>query len=64
MAASFYAAGFDVWDVTMTDLLSHRISLNTGSVDDGRPFRGVAFVGGFSYGGTCAEFCAGKVPSH
>ena len=41
MAAAFYHAGFDVWDVTMTDLLEERISL--------REFRGVAFVGGFSY---------------
>ena len=49
MAAAFYSAGFDVWDVTMTDLLEGRQHLNCGSWDDGRPFRGVAFVGGFSY---------------
>ena len=49
MAAAFFAAGFDVWDVTMTDLLDGRVHLNCGSSDDGRPFRGVAFVGGFSY---------------
>ena len=49
MAAAFYAAGFDVWDVTMTDLLDGKQHLNCGSSDDGRPFRGVAFVGGFSY---------------
>lgn len=41
MASAFYQAGFDVWDVTMTDLLSGTISLDA--------FRGVAFVGGFSY---------------
>lgn len=41
MASAFYSAGFDVWDVTMTDLLKKGISL--------REFRGVAFVGGFSY---------------
>jgi len=41
MASAFHQAGFDVWDVTMTDMLSGRISL------DG--FRGIAFVGGFSY---------------
>lgn len=41
MAAAFYSAGFEMWDVTMTDLLSGRITL-----DD---FRGVAFVGGFSF---------------
>lgn len=41
MAAAFYAAGFEPWDVAMSDLLSGAISL-----DD---FRGVVFVGGFSY---------------
>eukprot|EP00923_Selenidium_pygospionis_P043018 GHVN01074146.1.p1 GENE.GHVN01074146.1~~GHVN01074146.1.p1 ORF type:complete len:2085 (-),score=365.76 GHVN01074146.1:861-6374(-) len=41
MGAAFDLAGFEVWDVTMTDLLADRISL-----DD---FRGIAFVGGFSY---------------
>lgn len=42
LAAAFHAAGFEAWDVTMTDLLDRRISL-----DD---FRGIAFPGGFSYG--------------
>lgn len=41
MAAAFYAAGFEPWDITMSDLLSGTISLH--------PFRGIAFVGGFSY---------------
>ncbi|OAY38594.1 probable phosphoribosylformylglycinamidine synthase, chloroplastic/mitochondrial [Manihot esculenta] len=41
MAASFYAAGFEPWDVTMSDLLIGAISL--------LEFRGVVFVGGFSY---------------
>jgi phosphoribosylformylglycinamidine synthase len=41
MTAAFYAAGFEPWDITMTDLLEERITL------DG--FRGVAAVGGFSY---------------
>ena len=41
MSAAFYAAGFEPWDITMTDLLSKRINL-----DD---FRGLAAVGGFSY---------------
>ncbi|MHB8831088.1 MAG: phosphoribosylformylglycinamidine synthase [Patescibacteria group bacterium] len=49
MAAAFYAAGFDPWDVTMTDLLNGSVSL-----DD---FRGIAFVGGFSYADV---FDAGK----
>ncbi len=41
MASAFYKAGFEVWDVTMTDLLEERIKLDN--------FRGIAFVGGFSY---------------
>jgi len=41
MAAAFYAAGFEPWDITMTDLLSGKISL--------APFQGLAAVGGFSY---------------
>jgi phosphoribosylformylglycinamidine synthase len=41
MTSAFYQAGFEVWDTTMTDLLGGRINL-----DD---FRGIAFVGGFSY---------------
>ncbi|KAI4338084.1 hypothetical protein L6164_016436 [Bauhinia variegata] len=41
MAAAFYAAGFEPWDVTMSDLLNGLISLEE--------FRGIVFVGGFSY---------------
>ncbi|MEW6001795.1 MAG: phosphoribosylformylglycinamidine synthase [Nitrospirota bacterium] len=41
MASAFYQAGFEVWDVTMTDLLEGKVVLDT--------FRGIAFVGGFSY---------------
>ncbi len=41
MSSAFYQAGFDVWDVTMTDFLEGTVSLDN--------FRGVAFVGGFSY---------------
>lgn len=41
MAAAFYSAGFEPWDITMTDLLAGRVRL------DG--FRGLAAVGGFSY---------------
>ncbi|HHB76308.1 MAG TPA: phosphoribosylformylglycinamidine synthase, partial [Desulfobulbus sp.] len=41
MASAFFAAGFEPWDITMTDLLNGRIVL-----DD---FRGLAAVGGFSY---------------
>ena len=41
MSSAFHQAGFEVWDVTMTDFLE-------GTVDLSR-FRGAAFVGGFSY---------------
>lgn len=41
MSAAFYAAGFEPWDVTMSDLLNGVISLYE--------FRGIVFVGGFSY---------------
>jgi phosphoribosylformylglycinamidine synthase len=41
MTSAFFAAGFEPWDVTMTDFLDESVTL-----DD---FRGVAFVGGFSY---------------
>jgi phosphoribosylformylglycinamidine synthase len=41
MASAFYLAGFEPWDVTMTDLLNEKINLSR--------FKGVAFVGGFSY---------------
>ncbi len=41
MASAFYMAGFEVWDVSMTDLLS-----GAATLDD---FKGAVFVGGFSY---------------
>lgn len=41
MSSAFFAAGFEVWDVCMQDLLSGNMTL------DG--FRGLAAVGGFSY---------------
>jgi phosphoribosylformylglycinamidine synthase len=41
MTSAFYQAGFDVHDVTMTDLIEGRAELSA--------FRGLAFVGGFSY---------------
>lgn len=41
MAAAFHMAGFEVWDINMKDLCLGRIQLGQ--------FRGVAFVGGFSY---------------
>ncbi|RJQ44742.1 MAG: phosphoribosylformylglycinamidine synthase [Nitrospiraceae bacterium] len=41
MTSAFYQAGFEPWDVTMTDFLEDRVRLTD--------FRGAAFVGGFSY---------------
>jgi phosphoribosylformylglycinamidine synthase len=41
MTSAFFAAGFEPWDVTMTDFLDERVELHD--------FRGVVFVGGFSY---------------
>ncbi len=41
MTSAFFQAGFDCWDVTMTDLLEGRVTLDQ--------FHGIAFVGGFSY---------------
>lgn len=41
MSSAFFSAGFEPWDVTMTDLLAGRLSLEM--------FRGLAAVGGFSY---------------
>jgi len=41
MSAAFYAAGFEPWDITMSDLLNGVITL--------RDFIGIMFVGGFSY---------------
>ena len=41
MTSAFFAAGFEPWDVTMSDLLNGQVTLDT--------FRGVVFVGGFSY---------------
>ncbi|MDY0390110.1 MAG: phosphoribosylformylglycinamidine synthase [Desulfobulbus oligotrophicus] len=41
MSSAFYSAGFEPWDVTMTDLLTGRVKLTE--------FRGLAVVGGFSF---------------
>ena len=43
MAASLVHAGFQVWDITMQDLLNNEITLDK--------FRGIIFPGGFSYAG-------------
>ncbi|KAH7287339.1 hypothetical protein KP509_32G050500 [Ceratopteris richardii] len=41
MSAMVHSAGFEAWDVSMSDLLSNKVHL--------KEFRGVVFVGGFSY---------------
>lgn len=41
MAAAFHMAGFEAWDITMSDLREGKLSLGD--------FRGLAAVGGFSY---------------
>uniref|UniRef100_A0ABM5EIX1 phosphoribosylformylglycinamidine synthase n=1 Tax=Pogona vitticeps TaxID=103695 RepID=A0ABM5EIX1_9SAUR len=41
MVAAFLMAGFQVWDLTMQDLCSGEMTLDS--------FRGLVFVGGFSY---------------
>lgn len=41
MTSAFYQAGFSTWDITMTDLIDKKISLER--------FRGLVAVGGFSY---------------
>ena len=41
MLAAFVSAGFDAWDVSVSDLLSSAVTLDM--------FRGIVFVGGFSY---------------
>ena len=41
MTSAFFAAGFEPWDVTMTDLLKEDVTLDN--------FRGAVFVGGFTY---------------
>ena len=41
MISAFLSAGFEAWDVSVSDILSGNVSLST--------FRGIVFVGGFSY---------------
>ena len=41
MAAAVHAAGLEPWDITMSDLLMRRATLDS--------FTGIVFVGGFSY---------------
>ena len=53
MAAAFSMAGFEPWDVNMQDLMDGRVTLDS--------FRGVAFVGGFSYADVCGS-AKGELP--
>lgn len=48
MAASLYLAGFEVWDVTMQDLMNRKVNADY--------FRGIIFPGGFSYAGKMRTF--------
>lgn len=41
MTSAFYLAGFEPWDIMMTDITDGKIKLDR--------FKGIAFVGGFSY---------------
>jgi len=41
MLSCFMSAGFEVWDVTVSDMLAGNVTLEE--------FRGIVFVGGFSY---------------
>jgi phosphoribosylformylglycinamidine synthase len=43
MAASLFSVGFEVWDVTMQDLLNKQVTADE--------FQGIIFPGGFSYAG-------------
>ncbi|XP_033111209.1 phosphoribosylformylglycinamidine synthase-like [Anneissia japonica] len=47
MASSLHMAGFETWDVNMQDLASGQITLDL--------FRGVVFVGGFSFADVCGS---------
>lgn len=43
MSAALFMAGFEVWDITVQDLLNEAVDIEQ--------FRGLIFPGGFSYGG-------------
>eukprot|EP00730_Choanoeca_flexa_P003895 TRINITY_DN11535_c0_g1_i2.p1 TRINITY_DN11535_c0_g1~~TRINITY_DN11535_c0_g1_i2.p1 ORF type:complete len:1023 (+),score=324.49 TRINITY_DN11535_c0_g1_i2:223-3069(+) len=47
MVAALFMAGFQVWDVTMSDLCANAVDLSQ--------FRGLVFVGGFSYADVCGS---------
>ena len=47
MASAFHQARFNVYDITMQDLCDGKCDMNM--------FRGIAFVGGFSYADVCGS---------
>ena len=51
MISAFFSAGFDPWDVCMSDLTKGVVSLEQ--------FRGVVFCGGFSFA-DCHDSAKGK----
>ncbi|RLN06342.1 hypothetical protein BBJ28_00016035, partial [Nothophytophthora sp. Chile5] len=59
MMAAFHHAGFEVWDIVMSDLVQKRVVLD-------ERFRGVAFVGGFTFADVLgsAKGWAGVVKYH
>ncbi|KAI9911387.1 hypothetical protein PsorP6_008962 [Peronosclerospora sorghi] len=59
MFAAFHHSGFEVWDVTMSDLVHKRMVID-------RRFRGVAPVGGFTFADVLgsAKWWAGVVKFH
>lgn len=48
MSAALFMAGFEVWDITVQDLLNETINVEH--------FRGLIFPGGFSYGGNLFNY--------
>ena len=50
---AFHAAGFETWDIHVRDLLAGTVRLDAVNTTTGKPlFRGLVFVGGFSYADT------------
>lgn len=47
MSVALFMAGFEVWDITVQDLLNEAVNVDQ--------FRGLIFPGGFSYGGMIFE---------
>lgn len=43
MSGALFMAGFEVWDITVQDLLNETVNI--------LKFKGLIFPGGFSYGG-------------